>query len=435
MKKKLLLILTMLCTSVLGFSQTFSLKDCVEKAIKNHPDYQAVVLDGEMANANLNQAKSQRLPQMGISINQSTNTGRSIDRFTNSYINQLYSSTFAQASLSQPIFQGFQIKENIAANELRVQSGLQLTEAMKNNLTIRIIQAYLTYLQAEELAQLAELQAQASEEQYQQTQKRVDAGILASRDVLQIKTQLANDEFSAITQKGQARQARLALFQLLNISPDPSIEFSKVDLPNMLSFTADGVQSVTFDYLPEIKAADLQINSFDHQYKAIKAQNLPSLNFFASYNTFYASSNKEEEFFSQLNATRNSSLSLGLFIPIFGKLQTSPLMQQTLIQKRQAQNQLKNTKLMLSQAYYTALENHDIAKEQYENALNQVSINEENLYAVSAQINAGTVLSSEYILAKTNFDRANSNLIQAKYSCLLQEKILRFYREGSWDLY
>lgn len=433
--KKLLLIITLLGITVPSFSQTLTLKECVEKAIKNHPDYQGAILNGEMANANLDLAKSQRLPQMGISVNQSTNTGRSIDRFTNSYINQLYSSTYAQASLSQPIFQGFQMKENIATNELRVQSGLQLTEAMKNNLTIRIIQAYLSYLQADELAQLAEIQAKASEEQYQQSALRVKAGIIASRDLLQMKTQLANDQFSAISQKGQASQARLTLFQLLNMTPDRGITFSKLDSPDMLSFTDEQDLTTSFDHLPEIKAADLQIRSFDHQYKAIKAQNLPSLGFFANYNTFYASSNKEERFFSQLNATRNSSLSLGLSIPIFGKLQTAPLMQQTLIQKRQSQNQLRNTKLMLTQAYYTALENHEIAKEQYQNAINQVSINQENLTAVATQINAGTILNSEYILAKTNFDRANSNLVQSKYNYLMQEKIITFYREGSWDLY
>ncbi len=371
---------------------------------------------------------------MGITVYQSTNTGRSIDRFTNAYINQLYNSTYAQASLSQPIFHGFQIKENIAANELKSLSGEQLADAMKNNLTIRIIQAYLSLLQAEELSHLTQNQAKASEEQYQLTELKVNAGILAKRDLLQIKTQMANDRFNAISLKGQARQARLALFQLLNSQPDASTVFNKVDSPETLLFDEKTKFMANVDKLPEIKAADFLIRSYDHQYKSIKAQNLPSLSFYANYNTFYASSNPEEKFFSQINATRNSSLSLGLSIPIFGKLQSSPNMQQTLIQKRQTQNQLRSTKLQLSQAFYTALKNHDIAKDQYQNALNQVSINQENLNAVKSQIDAAIILSSEYKLAKTNFDRANSNLIQAKYGYLLQEKILKFYNDGSWNL-
>jgi len=54
--------------------------------------------------------------------------------------------------------------------------------------------------------------------------------------------------------------------------------------------------------------------------------------------------------------------------------------------------------------------------------------------AVESKISAGTVNSVEYVLAKTNFDRARSNLVQAKYEVLLQQKILDFYKDGEWKI-
>ncbi|MCR9062415.1 MAG: TolC family protein [Cytophagales bacterium] len=434
MKKLLLAIITLAITTSVLKAQNISLKECVEMAIKNHPDYQGAVLNAEIAEANFSASKSNRLPNMQVEVYQSTNTGRSIDRFTNAYINQIYSSTYAQASLSQPIFQGFRMKHDIRSKELRVSSELHNIEAMKNDLTIRIIQAYLNVLQAEELLVVAKSQVASSAQQLDRVTKQTEAGVLGKSELLQMRTQYSNDEFAKINAEGNLKQAKLALFQLLNISPDNDYSFERLP-ENMASqdFKEVSMERV-FENLPEIKAADAQIKSFESQAKSIKAENLPSLNFFADWNTFYASSNSQEMFFEQINSTRNGSVTLGLQIPIFGRLQTSPRVQAAMIQKKVAQNQLRSSKLSIQQSYYTSLQNYDIAYEQFKNAEEQVKVNNENLEAVQAQINAGTVNAIEYILAKTNYDRAKANLVQAKYSFLLQEKVLEFFKTGVWSL-
>ncbi len=434
MKKLLLAIITLAITTSVLKAQNISLKECVEMAIKNHPDYQGAVLNAEVAEANFSASKSNRLPNMQVEVYQSTNTGRSIDRFTNAYINQIYSSTYAQASLSQPIFQGFRMKHDIRSKELRVSSELHNIEAMKNDLTIRIIQAYLNVLQAEELLVVAKSQVASSAQQLDRVTKQTEAGVLGKSELLQMRTQYSNDEFAKINAEGNLKQAKLALFQLLNISPDNDYSFERLP-ENMASqdFKEVSMERV-FENLPEIKAADAQIKSFESQAKSIKAENLPSLNFFADWNTFYASSNSQEMFFEQINSTRNGSVTLGLQIPIFGRLQTSPRVQAAMIQKKVAQNQLRSSKLSIQQSYYTSLQNYDIAYEQFKNAEEQVKVNNENLEAVQAQINAGTVNAIEYILAKTNYDRAKANLVQAKYSFLLQEKVLEFFKTGVWSL-
>ncbi len=434
MKKLLLAIITLAITTSVLKAQNISLKECVEMAIKNHPDYQGAVLNAEVAEANFSASKSNRLPNMQVEVYQSTNTGRSIDRFTNAYINQIYSSTYAQASLSQPIFQGFRMKHDIRSKELRVSSELHNIEAMKNDLTIRIIQAYLNVLQAEELLVVAKSQVASSAQQLDRVTKQTEAGVLGKSELLQMRTQYSNDEFAKINAEGNLKQAKLALFQLLNISPDNDYSFERLP-ENMASqdFKEVSMERV-FENLPEIKAADAQIKSFESQAKSIKAENLPSLNFFADWNTFYASSNSQEMFFEQINSTRNGSVTLGLQIPIFGRLQTSPRVQAAMIQKKVAQNQLRSSKLSIQQSYYSSLQNYDIAYEQFKNAEEQVKVNNENLEAVQAQINAGTVNAIEYILAKTNYDRAKANLVQAKYSFLLQEKVLEFFKTGVWSL-
>jgi outer membrane protein len=414
-------------------AQSISLKECIEIGLKNHPDYQAGVLNAEAANASFLEAKSLRYPTMGIGVFQSTNTGRSIDRFTNAYINQIYNSTYAQASLSQPIFNGSKIQSTIRQNELLRDSKNLNLESTKNQLTIQIIQAYLNVLASDELLTIAKNQVISSETQLDQIEKQFNVGTLGKSQLLQIKTQAANDQFAEISASGNLQTAKLTLAQLMNRNLSPGISFETIDASILAKEYDQSLADNALKNLPEIKAADYEIRSFDSRIKAVKADKLPKLDFYADWNTFYASSNPEQEFFEQINGSRNGSFSLGLRIPIFARFQTNPKIQTASIQKRLAENRLATTKLQVNQAVQTAIQQYNLAAERYNNAQSQVAVNQENMDAVQAQINAGTVNSIEFILAKTNYDRANSNLVQAKYSFLLQEKILNFYEDGVWE--
>ncbi|MFT7434271.1 MAG: outer membrane protein [Psychromonas sp.] len=435
LRKSNLTVLSLVLFSALTIKgQSVSLKECIEIGLKNNPDYEASVLNAESANADFLQAKSLRYPTMGVEVYQSTNTGRSIDRFTNDFINEIYSSTYAQARLRQPIFQGFRIQSSIRQNELLREASKLNLSSTQNQLTIQIIQAYLAVLAARELHLIAQNQVTSSQAQLDQITKQVNAGVLGKAEELQIKTQLANDQFSEITASGNVRASRLALFQLMNLGINDAISFERVDSAVLTkAYNSDLVENA-LNNLPEIKAAALEIKSFDSQIKAVKADKLPTLDFLANWNTFYASSNPEQEFFEQINATRNGSFTLGLTIPVFGRLQTNPRVQSVSIQKRMAENRLATSRLRINQVIQTAIQNYSLAAERYQNAQSQVAINQENLDAIQSQIEAGTLNSIQYILAKTNFDRANSNLIQAKYAFLLQEKILNFYEQGEWTL-
>ncbi|MFT5885517.1 MAG: outer membrane protein [Arcticibacterium sp.] len=433
-KTKISVLSFLMLSTLVASAQSVSLQECIEMGLKNHPDYQAGVLSAESANADFLQAKSLRYPTMGIEVYQSTNTGRSIDRFTNSYINQVYNSTYAQARLRQPIFQGFRIQNTIRQSELLRDAQKLNLSSTQNQLTIQIIQAYLDVLASEELYLISQNQVVSSQAQLDQITKQVSAGVLGKTEELQIKTQLANDQFSNITASGNVRASRLGLFQLMNSRSDANTSFERLNSTVLRKYYNNNLTENALQNLPEIKAANLEIQSFDSQIKATKAGKLPTLNFIADWNTFYASSNPEQEFFEQINATRNGSFTLGLSIPIFGKLQTNPRIQSVSIQKRMAENRLATTRLRINQAVQTAVQNYTLAAERYENAQSQVAVNQENLDAIQSQIDAGTLNSIQYILAKTNFDRANSNLVQAKYSFLLQEKILNFYEQGEWAL-
>ena len=90
-----------------GFAQKISLKECVDVAIKNNLTYRESQILGESANIELSRAKSLIYPRIGFGTGQDLRVGRSIDRFTNSFIEEVYTTNYFGLQANMMLFNGF----------------------------------------------------------------------------------------------------------------------------------------------------------------------------------------------------------------------------------------------------------------------------------------------------------------------------------------
>ena len=422
-----------------AFAQNkMTLKEALDVAIKNNLTYRESQILAEGTNVELMRAKSLQYPRIGFGVGQDLRIGRSIDRFTNSYIEEVYSTNGFGIDATITLFNGFQIKNQIQQNILLKDAGTKGIEAARNLVTINLLQAYLQVLASQELVEVARQQVETSKAQLDRINKMVEAGIVGQAEYFLIRSQLANDEFSFVTTRNALRTNRLQLFQLMNLTPTNNVTFEPLsDEINIYKLDDDFVNSLYQQSLanfPSVKRAELQLRSYDYLIKATKANIMPNISLSANYGAFYSTSNKTENYVTQINGTRNGSLSLNFSIPILGGLQNRPRIAAVKVQQQLTENVLNTAKLQLRQAIEQSFQSFDAASERYKVATDQVNINQDNIKAVESKISAGTVNSVEYVLAKTNFDRARSNLVQAKYEVLLQQKILDFYKDGEWKI-
>ena len=289
--------------------KTLTLRECVALLTKNNLTYRDSRLQAESATAQLQQAQSQRLPQLGFSAGQNLNFGRSIDRFTNNYIDEIFSTNFLGINAQIPVFQGFQIQHQVQQSSSLRHATLKNQEAIFNQQVMVLLQGYVSALATNALYEAAQEQVLSSKLQVKRVEKQVAAGIVGQNVLFEIKAQLANDEFDAVTARNNYLQARLRLFQIINVLPDDAVGLEALPaqtLPNFASAAAIYEDAVkTF---PEIKSGELRLQSFGSQIKAIKAANLPSLNLSGNFGAFYASSNPERGYFKQLDAKLNAPL-------------------------------------------------------------------------------------------------------------------------------
>jgi outer membrane protein len=429
-----LLILAAMTTHA---QKSLTLRECVDLLVKNNLNYRESQIQTQSATAQWQQTKSQQLPQLGAGAGQNLNFGRSIDRFTNTYIDEVYNTNFVGASAQVILFQGFQLRNQIQQGALLKDAALKNQEAILNQQTIRLLQAYVQVLTTQALWEAAQQQVASSQQQVERVGKQVAAGTVGQNTLFEIKAQLSNDQFDAVTARNNYQLARLSLFQLMNVTPDESVVFQPIADASTLSkpdFLAENVYEESAKFFPEIKSSELRLNSTDYQIKAIKANLLPSVSLSSNYGAFYASSNSEPNYFKQLDATRNGSLQLGLNIPIMGRWQVRPRIASAQAQRLLNENQLNLTKQQLRQSIEQAILQLNATHDRYVAAQSQVESLKANFGAAESRLAAGTANIFEYTLAKANLARAEANAIRARYEYALQHYIMDFYQKGKWEL-
>ena len=87
----------------------------------------------------------------------------------------------------------------------------------------------------------------------------------------------------------------------------------------------------------------------------------------------------------------------------------------------------ETTKLQLKQAVDLAWFNMTSANERLEVSARQVDSFKESFKAAEVRFNAGVSTVIDYMIAKNNLDRANINLINARYELVLRTKIIDYY--------
>jgi len=86
--------------------KSYTLEECIAIAIENNLDLKSSVLNANSANVNFKQSKTNLLPSLNGSYNIGRNDGRSIDPFTNDFINQELIFSNAQLNIDATVFNG-----------------------------------------------------------------------------------------------------------------------------------------------------------------------------------------------------------------------------------------------------------------------------------------------------------------------------------------
>lgn len=434
MKTKIVLLVVLLSTLNAFSQKKWTLKECVDYALKNNITIKQNQLSVELAKKDVDIAKGNFLPDLNASANGNFSSGLSQDRSGVLKNTQNFSSNFNLSS-GVTIFNGYQNLNTYKQAKLGVESSELDLEVIQNDISLRVINTYLNVLFAKENLEVAKIQAEISKKQINRAQAQFDAGAIPKGDLLNVQSTAVNDVQNLVNQENGLNLALLQLAQLLQISSDDfDVEKIEIDSPSsaLLYNSSREVYDKALTLRPEIEKAKLAIDNSDLNIKIAKGNYLPtlSLSFGAGSSYFHQFNNiifPNDYFFKQINDRMRYSVGASLNIPIFNRFQTKNRVAKSVINKKVSELSLENQKLQLQQTIEQAFLDAKAAAKAFEAAEISLEAQKEAFKNAQVSYDYGSMTQFDFDQVKNRLVNSEGAMIRAKYDYVFKTKVLKFY--------
>lgn len=411
----------------------WTLQECVNYAIDNNITIKQNKLNVEISQENLISAKGNFLPNLNASTGGNLNFGSGFDPVSQDRVS---TSTFGGSfgiNSGITVFNGYRNLNTYKQAELGVETSKLDLEKIEDDISLYVVNTYLNVLFAKENLSVARVQYEISTKQIENAKAKFEAGVKPKGDLLNAQSTAAADEQAVISYENILNLALLDLAQLLQVSPIGfDVEVIKVDSPSigMLYNNPDDVYQKALTNRPEIKKAELNIESADLSVEIAKASFLPSVSLGANIGTGYGfnlKNNSHIPYFTQLDDNLGYGLSFNVNIPIFNRGQTKSNVNRQIINYEISKFGLENQKLQLQQTIQKAYYDAKAAAKSFESAQKSLIAQTEAFKNAQESYNLGAMTQFDFDLVRNRFVNAEGAIIRAKYDYIFKTKVLKFY--------
>lgn len=420
--------LQVFCQNETDSVKTWSLEDCIRYAREKNLDVQSAEVSLSSAQSDVKQAEANRLPGLSASISQGlSHARRDIESNKSAYA---YSAN-AQLSSSMTLYNGGRLNNTLAQKKTDVQARSLDVEHTRNSIEIRVTQAYLQILYAKESVGINQVTVETSRSQMELSKELYQAGSIALSDFAQMESQYASDKYQLVVAENTLSRSILTLKQLLELDAgyDFRVDFPEIDHDEVVSPIPSSVQvyNTSLEVMPEVKSAQLSVQSAAIGEKIAKASSIPSISLSAGIGTGYATTSSDA-FARQLDRSLSENVGLSLSIPIFNNRQAKTSMEKARLQSLSADISLQNVQKELLSTIETLWQDAVSAQSRYQAAGEKLRAAQISYDLVNEQFSRGMKNTVELLQEKNNFLSAQTESIQAKYQAVLSIKLLNFYQ-------
>lgn len=463
MKTLFLLLLSLIYIVAIQAQETWTLKRCVEQALKNNLQIKQSAYNKESAKRSMEQSYANTLPTINGFATHTYNFGQTIDPFTNQFASQQVRSNSLGLNGQLVLFNGLQNIHSIQQNKLAYTASEFDLQKTKNDVSIAVASAYLQVIFAEEQFANATAQAALTLQQRNRIEKLYQAGSVAKSALLDIEAQLALEELQVVNSENQVNLSYLNLKQLMEIDPATPIRLEKPEIHSMEAHlppqTAAGIYETSLEKMPEIKSAEYKYYASKIRLAASRGGMSPRLTLSGNYGSGYSGLQKEitgislsgtdtigftgsgdyvyqpkytfqtqpKSFNDQLRDNINRSVGFTLTIPIFNGWATKTNIGIAKLTMQGNELALEQTKRQLQKNVQTAHADVLAAFQKYKASNKSHLAFKESFTYASSRFEQGVINTIEFNDAKNKLIKSESELLQAKYDLLFKIKILDFY--------
>lgn len=446
-------------------TESYTLQKCIDIALKNNLSVIAAEMQAKTSKVQLQQAGANALPSVSAYANQGISTGKSINPYTNQFINQEVTTGQYGVNGNLVLFSGLSNYNTIRQAMYANRAGKMDYDQAKLDISIQVTLAYMQVLANQELLKQATSQMEVTQAQIDRLSV-LDKNSAVSPSVLyDTKGQLANDKIYLVNIRSSLLTAKLSLGQLMNVSFSPAATFENVEVKEAADPAPNAQQTYeqVNKIIPALRSAEYRRKSALKTWHTAIGGISPTLSLNASVGTNYSSAalsqrvtniydaatdayitvgstpymvyqpqyeyaSEKISFNSQLKNNLNTYVGLGLQVPIFNGLNTRTQIARSKFNYEQTEVQQKTTEVK----YKAVIEQlcNDLASSQERYKILQEQVNDYNasFQIATVKFEKGAITTYDYIISKTNYEKAKANLISVQYEYALRNKVLDLYK-------
>lgn len=407
--------------------EKISLEECLKIALSNNSSLKLEEINLKKTGIDRNQSHFNRLPGISGYVGHGFSKGRSVDPTTNQFTEQTFGYGNQSLSADFTIFNGFKTLHDIRAKANAFAAGKEDLNSAILNLKLDVIEAYIQVQAAKDIWEQSKKQLLVTEEQMRRAEVMHNEGAFAPNDYYDLKGQLKKEMNQVENGFKTYKFARLALAKILELPENELGELQILDLKiSDALLSSENLYQKASEELPDIRALDYRIRQSISLYRMSKGDYFPSISLGAGISGQF--SNKvNAPYFEQFQNNLGRSISIGLRVPIFNRLQTYHQVKKANLSieeaKLQKTIQLENLRQSTSQAVFD-LEN---TIGSVRNLEEQVILYTESFRIAQVHFDSGAINSFAYLVAKAKLDNSKQELLIKKNEYILQKYIHDYY--------
>ncbi|MFC3158559.1 outer membrane protein [Chryseobacterium arachidis] len=415
--------------------QSWTLKDCLDYALTNHPLIKQATVNIQKNDRQISASKGVLLPSVEAAVNHSYSFGSSINQSNNQReaLNTQYDQLVAQANIQLFNWKNYL---NISLSKLNKNTNTYKLKQTQNEVQLNVIQTFFVYQNSKSWLDVLETQISGIEEQIKRTEKEVEIGNRSKSDIYDIKANLGTLQEQWVSAKNQRDLAKINLLNAVSITED-SIDFimNKEEVLSEEDFSGSDFTNKLVENNPAYKTVVAEMSAQQKRVAIEKSAYLPTLNGNYSWSTFYNKSLGRSNittvnFSDQFAQNKNQSVFFGLSIPIFNQFQIKNNVEIAKLNvinsnydKELIINDLTKTINSIKAQFTNAQEKYHLLDLNFENQKLSFQKSEE-------KYKEGLMDAYTFFIVRNNWLQANYNLINSKNDVIQQMELLKILKDG-----
>lgn len=431
------LILLMLCAGAASAQQTWTLQDCLNYALKHNIQVQKNRISEERGEVNLWQDRGTLFPSLSFS------TGHSVgyrpftevinvvqgDQVTSTRSNVTYQGSYG-LNANVTLWNGGINYKNIKEQELQNRITALATKQSELTIQEQIAQLYVQIMYTKEAKKVNELLLSTAQSQYDRGVEMMKQGQMARADVVQLEAQLSSAQYSVVNSETQLANYKRQLKALLELDLNTPFDVAG-NIPTdeqvlALVPSAQEAYAKALEMRPEIKSAELSIEAADMQLDIAKRGYYPTIGASASLGSNHTSGNKNG-WGEQMKTNLNMSAGLNFSVPIFDNRRNASNVKTAKLQQISSKLDLQDKKNALSSTIEQYWLNANSGQQNYIAAKSRVKSQEASYELLNEQFQNGLKNTVDVLQGRDNVISAEQDMLQSKYTALLNIQLLKFY--------